>query len=59
MTAQALTIVQEEITELRKGILPNSRIIWQNGGDVKTHDLLTVLEAKLTERIMNECHKET
>ena len=54
MASRVLQIVQEELAEFRKGVLPNSRIIWQEGGDVKVHDLLTVLEAKLTERIMGE-----
>ena len=54
MVSSVLQVVQEELAEFREGLLPNSRIIWQGGGDVLLRDLLTVLEAKITERIMGE-----
>ncbi|KKL73774.1 hypothetical protein LCGC14_2071520 [marine sediment metagenome] len=55
MSLKAIKIVQEELVEFRKGVLPNSRIIWQGGGDVETHSLLAALEAKITKRIEKEC----
>ena len=58
MALKALKIVEEEIAAFRKGILINSRIIWQYSGDVKTHDLLNDLEAKITDRIEKECIEE-
>jgi len=48
---QSSKIVEEEVAEFRKGILPNSKVIWKGGGDVKTHALLVALEAKIDRRI--------
>ncbi|KKM72242.1 hypothetical protein LCGC14_1422570 [marine sediment metagenome] len=57
MNLQAIRIIKEELVKFRKGVLPNSRIIWQGGGDVETHSLLDALEAKIIERIKKECTK--